>query len=239
MGPREAGVGTEVAGGVVVLWAVAGFEVSRLDVRDVASLVERGEYCTEPTPAVRQAALALHHLAARVGTDMVGTQQFVAEAAAVEPLADGLPGGPPQDLLARTDVSNHGRIERHIDPRRGRLPNSEGGEGEVGDHAGSLGEPVEGFGAGGVLGEGDEVDGVAAVVVVAGPAAPTLMATMIGMDRDRRVVVVVVGYGAMPSSAPRCVHRRLGQVIQKRGEVASGEDIIDSPPGRLRIRRSA
>src|SRR5690606_26196789 len=84
-----------------------------------------------------------------------------------------------------------------------------------------------------VLGEGDEVDGVAAVGVVAGPAPPSFMSTVVDVHGDGWVLVVVVGQWAVPAAAAELVGGGHGEFVEEPVEVGAGEHVLDPPPRSL------
>ena len=97
-------------------------------------------------------------------------------------------------------VADHGRIERdHVRPGSLRLASCRR-EWLIGDHPGAVGEPCDGVSAGGALSRNNQVDGVAAVGVVSGPAAPSLVSPVVCVQGDRGVLVVVVGHRAVPAA---------------------------------------
>ena len=144
-GPGEAWVGAEAAGGVVVLVGSDRLEVAGLDVLDVALGIERREGGGEGV-AVGEASSAGHHRSAGVGTDVVGPEEVVVEAAGVEPVAHRSSGVSPQDLLAGVDVADHRWIEGdHARPGTLRFASC-GWERLIRDHPGAVGEPCDGVG---------------------------------------------------------------------------------------------
>ena len=174
----------------------------------------------------------MHHLPARVATDSVGSEEFAAETASVEPLAHRPAGRSPQDLLARLDVSDHDRVEMGFGSNLSvRLPYLDRWEGPICEHAGSCGEPVHCLGAAQALRDSDKVDGVTSVGLVAGPASPSLMATVVGVDRDRCVSVIVICDRAVPATSPCRVCSGFTDLIEQVSEVSSSEYVVD-PPAR-------
>ena len=184
---------------VVVLAArFVRVEVSGLDVGDVSCRVERGKGRGD-TGAVWQAALAAQQPPRRVGTDAVRLDGFVVNAALMQPFAYRSTNRPVEHAAANVDIVLDQRIHhlrRRSLSRRFRMDRWER---LIWDQPGPVGEPIDGVSATARTGDHHEIDGVAAVI--AGPASPTLVASMIAVQRDRRSVVVVVGRGAMPASA--------------------------------------
>ena len=104
----------------------------------------------------------------------------------------------------------------------------------VGDQPGAVGEPIDGVSASARTGDHYEVDRVAAVI--AGPASPTLMASMIAVQRDRGPVVVVVGRGAMPTSARPVALGGLSELVEEYRQVGAVEHVADVPSWAAVIR---
>ena len=150
-----------------------------------------------------------------------------------EPVEDGSTGGGPEDLFAVFDVADDCGVEGN----QGGCGWDGSGfalgglVGVVGAHAGAGGEPVDGVAWLDVLHDGDEVDGVAAVGVVTGPASPALVTAGVGVDGDGGVVVVVVGDGAVPASPAERAGAGFGEFVEQAGEVGAVEDVFDVPAG--------
>jgi hypothetical protein len=58
------------------------------------------------------------------------------------------------------------------------------------------------------------------------PASPSVNATPIGTNRDRRVDVVVIGHGTVPASGTPQRGRRAGELIEQGAELDAGENLV-------------
>ena len=135
--PRQAGVGAEGGGGVVVLGAVARFEVAGLEVAEVAGGVVGGEHGGNAA-TMRQAAGTWQEAAAGVGADVVGPQHLLAQTPVGEPFPDGGTAALPEDAFAGPGVAVDAGVK--ADDGRGRgVFRGHGREGLVGDHVGAGG----------------------------------------------------------------------------------------------------
>ena len=149
----------------------------------------------------------------------------------MQPLAHRSPGWTPEDPLAGVRVLHDSRIEGHRRPAR-RLGSAwwcrKGWSGIMPARWAS--QSIASAREVALRGD-DEVDGVASVGVVAGPAAPAFVAPVVGVHGDRGVVVVVVGERAVPASTANVVGGGLGDVVEQAGEVGAVEHVVDLPAG--------
>ena len=159
---------------------------------------------------------------------MIRAEYVIAKAPIVKPLAHGRAERGPEQPGADVRVGDDSLIEYYRGRQR-RLAWRDWWELATGLQSCSCCELVDRLGAGVATDGLDEVDGVTAVLLVAGPTPPTLVATLVAMHGDRGVVVVVVVERTVPATGTLVW---LGELVQQRSEVGARQDVVDRPASR-------
>ena len=97
----------------------------------------------------------------------------------------------------------------------------------VGDQPGTVGKPIDSVRATSRTRHHHEVDRVAAMI--AGPASPTLVTSMVAVQRDRSSVIVVGWRGTMPTSSRTMSLGRLGEFVEEHRQIGAIEHVADVP----------
>jgi len=145
----------------------------------------------------------------------------------MKPFAYRTTDRPVENAAAHVDVVLDERVHHLRRLRLSRRSALDRRERLVWDQPGTIGEPVDGVGASSRAGDHHEIDSVAAVI--AGPASPTLVASMVAVQRDRSSMIVVVGRGAMPTSARSMSLSGLGELVEQGGQISAVEHVADVP----------
>ena len=148
----------------------------------------------------------------------------------MEPLAHGRAERGPEQPGADVGVGDDALIE-YYRGRRCRLAWRDWWELATGLQSCSCRELLDRLGAGVATDGLDEVDGIAAMALVAGPTPPTLVATLVAMHGDRGVVVVVIVERTVPATGTLV---GLGELVQQRSEVGARQNVVDRPASRRR-----
>jgi hypothetical protein len=207
---------TEPANGVSVLRSIlAGVEIARLDIDDVAVVGECREHRRNPTSG--QAGSPAEPTNSWVGAHSVGLQDIDVQASLIrEVVKDRTSRLLPQQLLACLDVSNDARMQRHHLTRRkhwgdtphSRLPRPD---------ASAASEFVDGLALPDSARDLDRVDRRAGMTT--GPATPAFDASPVLRDGDRGMHVIVISCRTSPSGRPPLGHGRSAQLIEQGSQV--------------------
>jgi hypothetical protein len=170
---------------------------------------------------------------------MVRPQDVVIESATVQPIPYLRAQRRPQQASTHRGVRDHSIVGLRSRLRAGATFRN-WWQFACRRHAGAGGEFIDGSRSVTAADRLHQIDRVASVVSVAGPATPPFVATVVSVHRDRRVVIVVVAERTVPSTA---LAIRNCELIEQCPQVGSIEDIGDRPPvthvASLRGRRGA